>query len=168
MREFFRGWKTKTGVLTLVLASVLMAGWVRSRSRADTVMYPVAKRTFDSLVSATGSLVWQRTHLAPQPDGLVDVSPIGPTHLIWSTSPLFEGVAEEDSGFHWRWRFCGLGIADTPPEQTDELGMSATFLYVPYWSIVVPLTLLSAFLLLSRFRKSPSTKIPVTAAIEGA
>ena len=30
MREFFKPWRRKIGVVTLVMACVLMAGWVRS------------------------------------------------------------------------------------------------------------------------------------------
>ena len=30
MREFFQGWRRKVGVVTLVMACVLTAGWVRS------------------------------------------------------------------------------------------------------------------------------------------
>ena len=35
MREFFRGWKRKLGVVSLVMACVFMAGWVRSSLLTD-------------------------------------------------------------------------------------------------------------------------------------
>lgn len=35
MREFFQGWKRKIGVVTLLMACVLLAGWIRSQSIRD-------------------------------------------------------------------------------------------------------------------------------------
>lgn len=35
MREFFRGWERKLGALTLMLACVFTAGWVRSLAMTD-------------------------------------------------------------------------------------------------------------------------------------
>jgi len=35
MREFFHGWRRKIGVVTLVMACVLMVGWVRSPETCD-------------------------------------------------------------------------------------------------------------------------------------
>ena len=37
MREFFRGWRRKVGVLTLVMALGFMAGWVRSSFSRDWI-----------------------------------------------------------------------------------------------------------------------------------
>lgn len=38
MREFFHGWKRKVGVLTLVIACVFAAGWIRSNSTTDILI----------------------------------------------------------------------------------------------------------------------------------
>src|SRR5262245_25775563 len=37
MREFFKGWKRKLGVVTLGLACAFAAGWVRSYSEFDKI-----------------------------------------------------------------------------------------------------------------------------------
>src|SRR4051812_18429979 len=37
MQEFFRGWRRKLGVVTLVIACILAAGWGRSLSKGGTV-----------------------------------------------------------------------------------------------------------------------------------
>ena len=39
MDEFFRGWRRKIGVLTLVMACVFMVGWVRSEAMFDMIAY---------------------------------------------------------------------------------------------------------------------------------
>ena len=44
MREFFSGWKRKTGCLTLLMACVLAAGWVRSLTTEDSTLIFVAGR----------------------------------------------------------------------------------------------------------------------------
>lgn len=38
MREFFRSWRRKTGVLALVIACFLMAGWIRSLVWKDSLV----------------------------------------------------------------------------------------------------------------------------------
>jgi len=35
MGEFFKGWRRKTGVVTLVMACVFMSAWVRSQTTID-------------------------------------------------------------------------------------------------------------------------------------
>lgn len=37
MPEFFRGWKRKFGVVTLVMAYVSAVGWVRSITKWDSI-----------------------------------------------------------------------------------------------------------------------------------
>ena len=160
MGDYLKPWRRKIGVLSLVLACVCAAGWMRSRRIADSITYPVEKHRFDSLVSATGSLVWQRNHLVPQPAELEGAAVTGPISPIWQTSPISDEGADEDSGLIWSWRFCGFGIAGSPPEQDQELGMSATLLYLPYWSVVLPLALLASYLLLSK----PQLKKPPVSA----
>jgi hypothetical protein len=38
MSDFFHGWRRKAGFVTLLMAIVFMAGWVRSMSGIDVVM----------------------------------------------------------------------------------------------------------------------------------
>ena len=40
--------------------------------------------------------------------------------------------------------------------------------FIPYWFVVIPLTLLSAFLILTKPRKTTPTKIPEPNPVEGA
>lgn len=152
MSDFFKGWRTKVGVVMLAVALVFMAGWIRSQSVADIIMYPAEKNTIGCLVSATDSLVWQRTQTTPRTAELGITVAKGPTNWTWQVSPVSEYAAILDSGLSWRFRWCGFGVSESPPEVTEQTGISATFLLVPYWSIVVPITLMSAYLLLIRPR----------------
>jgi len=61
MREFFRGWKRKLGVLTLLMALVAMAGWVRSLNIGDQFRIPSDNATHRFIVSQHEGLVWHYT-----------------------------------------------------------------------------------------------------------
>jgi hypothetical protein len=110
MREFFWGWKRKCGVVTLLIACVFAAGWVRSCTVDDVF------------------------HLF----GLRFVSTLG---AIERSTVTFRGI--------------GSGFA---------LNDVMVFWRVPYWSIVIPLTLLSAWLLLSNPRTVNPKSIPALEA----
>jgi len=98
MREFFRGWKRKTSVATLLMACGLTVGWIRSYDTVDSI------NIVDSQITVLGPLIefWRRR----MEEG---VSLSGPNTVL-------------------------------PP--------------IPYWSLVIPLALASAWLLLSDPRPS--------------
>ena len=54
MGEFFRGWRRKIGCVTLVMAALIMVGWLRSMMRKDIVELA----GFQYLISGSGHLVW--------------------------------------------------------------------------------------------------------------
>ncbi|HEY4258606.1 MAG TPA: hypothetical protein VGM98_00540 [Schlesneria sp.] len=108
MHEFFRGWRRKAGIVTLVTAGVMFVVWMRSLTTYDAIHCKLPwvsssseDREYDSdiLASFDGMLLNRRVFSAP------------------------EGFRDEDI-----WA-------------------------IPHWSIVLPLTLLSAYLLLWKPRK---------------
>jgi hypothetical protein len=130
MREFFRGWRRKIGVMPLVVACAFMAGWVRSQALFDQI----AARG-NLFLSNGGCVVWD-----------------------------WKGWGGSDSSItDWYSNMA------TPFDEDWYLGSDGVRL--PYWAIVIPLTLLSAHLLLSkpRPRKPPeSTKPPDEAQVTHA
>ena len=125
MREFFYGWRRKTGGFLLVMACVLMACWIRSLRFTDSIAFPIQKRQF--IVSTYQGVVF------------------------WA------GL--DDSSFEWSCEF------SSPPDEPlfavrdDQLlpavesinGMDVWT--VPYWSVTIPLTLISAYLILWKPRQ---------------
>ncbi|MEK6262669.1 MAG: hypothetical protein AABP62_29075 [Planctomycetota bacterium] len=93
--EFFKGWRRKAGLVTLVMACVLGVGWMRSMVIRDAFRIP-NQITIDSV-----------------------------------------------EGQFW------VGLPG------DLLGESYHFRIIPYWWAVLPLTLLSAWLIV---RKRPKAK----------
>ena len=133
MREFFKGWRRKVGCVTLVMACVFAVGWVRSLTRRDT--FDFGRVEIVSLESSLAVAIWPRSNLRlPQwftEDSRSIDSVFGP-----------HGCRSRGAGF---W---SSGIADL---------QSTLIVVAPYWSIVIPLTLLSAYLLLSKPRVAKTT-----------
>jgi hypothetical protein len=150
MREFFRGWKRKLGVVTLGLACVFAAGWVRSFRTEDSFFYQIGPYVTDSLFSISGSVGWRRDD-----DSVCDIVPARENFGFQSRRSVGRQflMYSEVERWHWKWRWCGLGRA----WGAANSGGDAEILILPYWSIILPLTLLSACLLLSKPRPGERT-----------
>src|SRR4051812_44068427 len=60
MRELFKGWRRKFGVVTLVVACVFTAGWVRSLTNGNSLfLLALGKRHI--VASERGALWWTTT-----------------------------------------------------------------------------------------------------------
>ena len=158
MREFFRGWRRKAGLATLGMALLLMAAWMRSIVVTDVIVVPdviaisTEPATCDQLMSHRGRVSLFRCPLAFTSF----------QKLRWETanhSMYFDWLEylekEPAEDFVWRWSFGGfvLGEYGAGPDS-----FSFSFIVVPYWSFVLPLTLLSAWLLLIKPRPAKSAK----------
>ncbi|WP_010582798.1 hypothetical protein [Schlesneria paludicola] len=152
MRELFRGWKRKLGVIALVLACVFTGAWVRNYSVRDSINLPTGNSSSIQFLSGYQCLnviaMWTsipdkemasfRLYRHEEGDG------VG----IHAGEIMFAGDA---SPFRPKWFRFGIG-----ERKTTLMTFS-----LPYWSIVLPLTALSAYLLISKPRASakllPST-----------
>lgn len=136
MGEFFKGWRRKTGLVTLVLACALMAEWVRSRSVEDNLCVRLDDDTVELLTSSRFGLT--RTRIV-EPEG-------DQIHVRF----FFQNQLPGDWNTSRPWFI----------EQLRGLpGPDNTFFvwHAPHWTIILPLTLLSACLLLSKPRKAKPT-----------
>ena len=151
MGEFFRGWRRKVGVVTLLIACALMAGWIRSLTHFEGVSLPVERMPNYFIVSWDSSLVWLTENAGvtgPYPQ-FKSRSITGDDDRIFQ-SPYYE----------WRWKWYGFGFG---------VGTGSSLTVIPYWSVTIPMTLVSVWLLLiSRQRQSTQKKITEPTAIEGA
>ena len=145
MAEFFKPWRRKIGVLTLVVALAFACGWMRSQSRAD--IFELQQRTF-SLVFISGDnkflLSWRCGF-----DAVEEA-----THN--SNSVRFVVAHDRlvnDKYLHWQ----SILTNKVSMEGTRSDGSQPRL--VPYWTVVFPLILLSAYLLLTKSRKLTQEKI---------
>ncbi len=146
--EFFKGWRCKAGLVTLVMACVLMVMWMRSLAVNDLVLRRangfvstirsvaggVSWTTYTCPVHSAGDYAWGSTAIETRP-----------SHGWWQ--------AKEECETIWEWQSLGFCFGAAMhafyghPER-------AVYWLVPYWSLVLPLTLLSAWLILGKPRKA--------------
>jgi hypothetical protein len=129
MNDFFCGWRRKAGIVTLVLACVFAGLWARSASDGDVFRMNVFGRK-QLLISARGNLSWWGWNGSTMP------------HPFW--------VRES-----WKSPYTFQNInPDAPQSSHADLQMLllapgiGSHWNIPHWYIVLPLTVLSAYLIL--------------------
>ena len=158
MGDFFYGWRRKVGSLTLLLACMFMIGWSRSLCLYNKVEFPIGTQVTSFVVSTkqfVGCGMTFDEHSTSE----------------WNfhecnaqvTLPLNTTVEDEGRNPLWysrnlewvsEWHGFGTGVCfDEFPDYWRMEWM------IPYWSIVIPLMLISLWLLLFMTRKSVQRKI---------
>lgn len=145
MREFFNGWRRKVGCVALVMVLFLAFGWIRSQTVADAFSNSFAPGSTAMLLSVDGCVAWSvydsGDYRRPR----------------WEVTPRSElvGIAKEPMiAWHWQWLGFRIGkvhnLISLIPFSQIPAGAVVT---IPYWSLILPLTLLSAYLLVWKPRK---------------
>jgi hypothetical protein len=140
MREFFRGWRRKAGCVMLAMACLLTAAWIRSFALHDVVAIPLWN-SYTYVVSVNGDFAVELTY--PVPAG---ADPFWMTMRQDSDATIFEFLQDN---IVWKWRGAGLAISKTSPGHTTDY-------IVHYAWLTLPLTLLSAYLILWK----PKPRVP--------
>ncbi|WP_010584280.1 hypothetical protein [Schlesneria paludicola] len=138
MRKFFGGWKRKLGVVTLLLACLFMGGWFRSSVNTDQLTIRVDDHTVYWIISGSHVLGWIQVH---SEDAFPET--VKTRWEPWAKSPF--------SAVYTIW-WKDNGSARTGGSFTKSTARPNTHLIIPYPVIVLPLTALSAWLLLSKPR----------------
>jgi hypothetical protein len=171
MREFFNGWRRKIGMMTLVMALVLMGLWVRSHSVKDLWGFGSGQeKAVLGLTTFPGEFRWQRQEFDREAFyragwycRAYDASELAATDDVVSASSKLE----------WRWRRLGFDFGAATlnatsyaapgyypegfevPQNPEEPNLErVVFWTIPFYSIVLPLTAVSAFLLIFKPRQS--------------
>lgn len=126
MREFFNGWRRKVGCVVLVMACGLTSAWVRSKHTQDAVCFRLANRG-QVLYSASGSIYY------------------------W-TVPFSQVTPTEWPQWH---RSLPSNLAYDGRLQVYDYLKPIRAMAFPYWPLTIPLTLLSAYLILWKPRPKP-------------
>lgn len=136
MHTFFYGWRRKVGVVALVLACVVTGLWMRTRFFADQLVFPMGGRTH-YVNSAQNGICWLSLHSAS-------------SAIKWDTIP--NGAFDQ------------MHLNRPLPQSLNELvsrhtaaGLAPACRYLLYWWLAIPLTVLSAYLLLVPSRKQLPT-----------
>ena len=160
MREFFKGWRRKVGCVTLAIASFVTTLWVRGLSRSDDAFIPFGDQTTFQVISQKSSLTVRKfvsrfraatAKAGPDRILLLEVFPPtkrSPGHVAFSADEMTR--KQLGTPYVWTFKMGGMGLATF---QDNELQLRVAIFTIPYWTMALPLTLLSAYLILSTPRK---------------
>ena len=198
MSEFFKGWRRKLGLFTLVMACVLTGIWLRSlvhrteisvsknNPKLDTKYVShlniqdqgwcaseVKTKVLHQLI-LDRTVTWKKIEVT-NPDTSI-------TYRVGWRQTNYDAFKRLNQ-HAWRWCFGEFDFGDCTqdPDESNMRFVGSTpelrarsdprflmsYWTIPYWSIVIPLTLLAAFLLLSKPRKSTLKKTAEPIPAEG-
>ena len=169
MIEFCKPWRRKIGVCTLIMACVFMGGWVRSQHFSDSLKCRIGPQHQLFIRSNNDSFALSLLK-EYQPGQFTFVR-------IFDSSPV---QVDRSDAEYLGFNFCGFKfgvddgtatsagfkISNPPTSYFISNPPTSYFCHAPYWSITIPLTLISCWLLLSKPRpnkpKSPVHSLPET------
>ena len=173
--HFFDGWRKRIGLLTLVLALMLVAAMIRSRHYFDSIglngnpfRFVIASCDSRLHLFRTGHIS-EHPYIRPYPFfryfSIERMSVIGFRHkdskgnVIRTYEPHYREVEwrRDLAGFHAS-AFTATSDLQVSGFNSPTRPLRIDYLAIPYWSLVVPLTLFSAYLLLTRPMKSMQKK----------
>ena len=174
MAGYFKLPRRKFGVVTLVIACTLAVFWLKSATLHDQLAWN-SKAGRYYVQSCIGQLHLVSSSLVPDPtrvesrdfQRLKEWSQNEMKTPTWSYSSLpfarYSSYERDANGrlsyqplkwskVKWQHEFAGLHISESDTIDGHLAGTKTRNLrcIIPYWSIVIPLTLLSAWLLLSK------------------
>jgi hypothetical protein len=165
MGDYFKPWRRRIGVLTLLMALVFVALWVRGTVVTDQFCFGDSKgyRAFEVRESC---LLWGNIKAF----GGVTIGPAS----VWTVYPKdhrgsqLQAMHLTPTNERWEWRWNGFGF-DFGRTRIENGGNDTrpTLWVIPHWSITILLTLVSLCLLLSKPRKSIEKKINEPISDEG-
>ncbi|MBC8116025.1 MAG: hypothetical protein H7062_16685 [Candidatus Saccharimonas sp.] len=149
MGEFFKGWRRKAGLVTLAMALLFTIALMRSYVVSDT-FYVSSGQTLHQLTSFAGALTWTRS------GGEDETVPIQwQTNQISETFPSPWGWHGREVKYEWQWRGAGFSIGAFSYDAGGYASwLRVDVLTISYSSLVLPLTLLSAWLILGKPQKA--------------
>jgi hypothetical protein len=138
MYTYFHGWRRKAGLVTPVMACATMGAWFRSFVLCDAIVVRSGTRWVDAIVADAGHLMW------------ADICDVAPDPLIqWKQFPM--AMFRDQESIEWH----KLGFSFAIGEFRSPKTAAGRIWSAPYYALVSPLTLLSAYLLL----RKPRTRI---------
>lgn len=144
---YFKPLRRKIGVAVLAMSCVFAAGWVRSLTIEDG-LYLSLPDVLHTFASKSGKFSWEKK--SPWLNDKISIS--------MKSYPAYDSDSDEYwsicDDVEWRFGFWGFdfGAGSVPVIAKYRIEQWA----FPCWSFVIPLTLLSAWLLLSK-PKPPTT-----------
>ena len=149
--SFFHGCRRKTGTVALFVACLLMISWLSSLYVTNTVSVVCAgPDNLEGFASIDRHFVWIKTAPADFKCGLLPELPRSLPQYTrpknnWALGPQGFG----NPAIKWSWRIGQFGVG-TLPFKNGNIDWQIRFFTFSWWTVVVPLTALSAWLLVGR------------------
>ena len=137
MRDFFHGWRRKAGCVMLVMACFVSAAWTRSQRVWDIFTFTLGSRQCQ-FISRDGKLRWRVGTLAEGEKRSSEWLTVRP-HPEY---PHIQKDIRRFIGQVARWENVHAGFTEC---------------HIQHWSLVLPLTLIAAYLILWRPRTRTGT-----------
>lgn len=163
MGTYFKPLRRKVGVVMLLLACGFMAIWVRSLRSENHFSFFVSNHTLVQLINRKGAAAIRTVQSdlpVEETDSGVDrvvlmgwVSRSGKEKGDLAISVDAPARAIEGSPYHWIVNRYGVEVGGVTDK---EFPLRVFIICLPHWSIVMPLAVISAWLLLSKHRNSRS------------
>lgn len=169
MHELLRTRRRKCGAVALLMTCALTSAWMRSFSSSPSplprqfvfhretcrpgIWFRRVDQTVDRFYSKDATLVWE-TLRANAPMMVSDL--VG----VWvnATDLNIPDLAPGNDAWQSHWKWCGFESRDLHLQEARYTFQLRRWT-LPYWAIVVPMILLTVFLLLSKPPISPSRKL---------
>ena len=148
-------------MVTLVMACVFMGGWLNGSNGPSAGMFKIGEHSYAGMISSDTVICWATV----QSDGSTQVTPLIHAMLGGEVMATCTRLDTDHDDLGWHFRGCGFGFGQFSVQTLN--GGRLNVWTIPYWSIVWPLTLLSAYLILSKPRTSTPTKFTEPISIEG-
>ncbi|WP_010585527.1 hypothetical protein [Schlesneria paludicola] len=159
MGNFFHSRRRRLGILFLLCSGAFVVGWVRSLFLADLLVTSMGQRWIINVRSdqcGLGVIAAAYGSDSPSLSGSWSSHPIDPASSSDPMSEVSVPVRLDLPGFHF-----GCSGSDLSKDRYYAI------CFISYWLIVIPLLLITSFLLFShRSTRKPSSLVEVPAAPE--
>ena len=157
MDQFFHSWRRKTGLTLLVVALLLAGAWCNSLTETQSIrIYLFGK--LHSFQSHLGTLGWVA---GPADSFHCNQKAVHVSYRTAGFGPTTEFAVLPDLFWECRWKNDFFVFEKgchmmKPKKYLDSKSLSIRFEWwrVPYWAVIVPLTLISAHLLCIKSRRT--------------
>lgn len=160
MGVFFKPWRRKIGCVTLVIASIFAISWARSFLVKDEFSIRIKPGVTMHFISNRSRFAWKTVTID-------DPASIKFQIAFYFATPAKDALFYRHGDERWIWRSNHFGFEFGRFDFEGAPWVEELWI-LPCWSVVVPLTLLSAWLLIfkPRYPKPTVSQEPVPEALE--
>jgi len=167
MGEFFKPWRRKIGVATLVMACVFMAVWVKSHLASELRIFRHGNKIERAVFLCPQGIWWIDSEITNETtiddnayrlrsaSRITESGEIDPFNVV----SLYGNIERHEDFFGFKFFKMEFRTRSSPP---PDAVFQRTMMFAPHWLIVWPPTLLSAWLLLSKPRTSNRATSPAS------